>query len=113
MEENGYFKRVTEKINNMTDEEFIEFLLVHQTCEIKNKKEVINELLDVIHAYQSASNKFINKVDTGKVKSVETYRELKECNEIRMKVLRDILNKLEKERNKSLEELGYSFETGV
>jgi len=39
--------------------------------------KIIDQLIDVIHRYDEAADKFIQKVDSGRARSVETYNELK------------------------------------
>lgn len=54
---------------------------------IKDLNKTINKLLSVIEKYDKASQKFINKVETGKARSVETYNDLKKCQDFKNKIL--------------------------
>jgi len=49
--------------------------------------QYIDQLLHVLKQYNKAAKKFIDKVETGKAKSVETYNDLKKCYELSNKVI--------------------------
>lgn len=59
---------------------------------IKNM-DLFRDLADVLEDYVEASEKFINKVDTGRAKSVETYNDLKRCTIKAKNVIEDIREK--------------------
>lgn len=58
-------------------------MLREQLNELPSKEliEIIEEQKEIINDYDKSARKFIDKVDVGKARSIETYGDLKACYE--------------------------------
>lgn len=69
----------------MKDEQLTEWFEKHRFLNDEDSHKIcsliyeIANLLDVVKEYDSAAQKFINKVDNGLARSVETYSDLKKA----------------------------------
>jgi len=60
-------------------EESLFRLELHNLSDATWVRNIIKRLQHSLNQYDTAADKFINKVDTGWARSAETYRELKAC----------------------------------